>query len=82
MPSGLRKLGRYPEAIDAALRARAIEPLRESAHAVLIDVCFDEGNIAAAHDYLRQYRALQQAELGLQPSSQLLIRFRQPIPAR
>lgn len=78
----LRKLGRYPEAIDAALRAKAIEPLRESVHAVLIDVCFDEGNIAAAHEYLRQYQALLQAELGLQPSPQLMKRFRQPAPAQ
>lgn len=78
----LRKLGRYPDAIDAALRAKAIEPLRESVHAVLIDVCFDEGNIAAAHEYLRQYRALLQAELGLQPSPQLMSRFRQPAPAQ
>ncbi|MFE8886774.1 BTAD domain-containing putative transcriptional regulator [Pseudarthrobacter enclensis] len=74
----LRKLGRYPEAIDAALRAVAIEPLRESVHAVLIDVCVDEGNVAAAHGYLRQYRALLQAELGLEPSPQILARFRTP----
>jgi DNA-binding SARP family transcriptional activator len=76
----LRKLRRYPEAIDAALRAKAIEPLRESVHAVLIDVCFDEGNIAAAHEYLRQYRSLLQAELGLQPSPQIMERFRRPAP--
>lgn len=72
----LRKLRRYPEAMDAALRAKAIEPLRESAHAILIDVCFDEGNIAAAHEYLRQYSTLLDAELGLRPSPQLLDRFR------
>lgn len=75
----LRKLGRYPEAIDAALRAVAIEPLRESVHAVLIDVCFDEGNVAAAHSYLRQYRTLLQSELGLEPSPQILARFRAPV---
>lgn len=74
----LRKLGRYPEAIDAALRAKAIEPLRESVHAILIDVCLDEGNIAAAHEYLRQYRTLLDTELGLQPSPQILARFRRP----
>ena len=72
----LRKLGRYPEAIDAALRAKAIEPLRESVHAVLIDVCLDEGNVAAAHEYLRQYSTLLDTELGLRPSQRLLERVR------
>lgn len=76
----LRKLHRYPEAIDAALRAKAIEPLRESVHAILIDVCFDEGNVAAAHSYLRQYRTLLHSELGLQPSPQILARFQRPVP--
>lgn len=74
----LRRLGRYPEAIDAALRAKALEPLRESVHAVLIDVCLDEGNVAAAHEYLRQYSTLLDAELGLRPSPQLHARFRTP----
>lgn len=76
----LRKLGRYPEAIDAALRAKAIEPLRESVHAVLIDVCLDEGNVAAAHEYLRQYSTLLDSELGLRPSPQILARLRAPYP--
>ena len=78
----LRKLRRYPEAIDAALRAKAIEPLRESVHAVLIDVCLDEGNIAAAHEYLRQYRQLLHAELDLEPSAQIMERFRRPAPVQ
>lgn len=72
----LRNLGRYPEAIDAALRAKAIEPLRESVHAVLIDICLDEGNVAAAHEYLRQYTSLLWTELGLRPSPRLLERVR------
>lgn len=72
----LRSLGRYPEAIDAALRAKAIEPLRESVHAVLIDICLDEGNVAAAHEYLRQYTSLLWTELGLRPSQRLLERVR------
>lgn len=64
----LRRLGRYPEAIDAALRAIAIEPLRESAHAVLVDVCLDEGNLAAAHKHVARYNALLWSELRLPPS--------------
>lgn len=72
----LRNLGRYPEAIDAALRAKAIEPLRESVHAVLIDICLDEGNVAAAHEYLRRYSAILWTELGLRPSPRLLERVR------
>ena len=55
-------------AIDAGLSAIEIEPLRESAHRVLVKAHLAEGN---AHEALRQYAAfvaLLDRELGIRPS--------------
>jgi DNA-binding SARP family transcriptional activator len=63
--------GRFAEAADAALSAVASEPLRESAHRVLIRTYIAEGNASAA---IRQYAAFRnrlEVELGLSPSRQL-----------
>ena len=46
--------GRFGEASDCAIRAAALDPLRESAVKLLIDVLIREGNIAEAlHQYSR-----------------------------
>ncbi|ADB53382.1 AfsR/SARP family transcriptional regulator [Conexibacter woesei] len=63
--------GRHGEAIEAGIAAVASEPLRESAHRVLICVHLAEGNVAEA---LRQYRLfgeLLRDQLGLDPSARL-----------
>jgi DNA-binding SARP family transcriptional activator len=63
--------GRFVLAIQAGLLAISGEPLRESAHRALIRAYLAEGNRAEA---LRQYRACKRildAELGVEPSSQL-----------
>jgi DNA-binding SARP family transcriptional activator len=63
--------GLYTPALYKALQALSIEPLRESAHRLVIKVHLAEGNVVEA---LRQYdacRALLQAELGIEPSEQL-----------
>jgi DNA-binding SARP family transcriptional activator len=70
----LRRLGRYVEAIEAAYAAIAGEPLRESAHAALIDVFLAEQNVAQAHRHLDQYAALLRGELGIRPSAGLTAR--------
>jgi DNA-binding SARP family transcriptional activator len=62
---------RFGEALQAALAAVAGEPLRESAHRIVIRVHLREGNAGEA---LRQYRlcgGLLQEQLGLAPSAQL-----------
>ena len=67
----LTKLGRYGEAVDAALAVVRAEPLRESAHRALIKVHLHEGNYGEA---LRQYercRTLLYDELGIDPSPRL-----------
>ena len=62
--------GRFGEAVEAALTAVIADPLRESAHRLLIRVHLAEGNRDQA---IRQYRVLEQtlrAELDLEPSSE------------
>jgi DNA-binding SARP family transcriptional activator len=68
---GLAAEGRYGAAIEAGLAAVHAEPMRESAHRVVVRVHLAEGNVAEA---VRQYEAccrLFEQELGLQPSSLL-----------
>ncbi len=62
---------RYGEAVEACLAAVDSDPLRESAHRLLVRVYLAEGNWGEA---LRQYRVFctrLQAELGLRPSGQM-----------
>jgi DNA-binding SARP family transcriptional activator len=64
-------LGRHAEAIEVALEAVMCEPLRESAHRMLIAAHLAEGN---RYEALRQYRRYCRAmreDLGLGPSEQL-----------
>ena len=67
----LTRAGRFAQAVEAGLAAVAMEPLRESAHRLLISAHLAEGNRAEA---LRQYRAYQRLlreELALDPSPQI-----------
>lgn len=63
--------GQLSAAIDLGLRAVALEPLRESAHRLVIRAHLQEGNRAEA---VRQYEAcarLLRDELGVEPSPQM-----------
>jgi DNA-binding SARP family transcriptional activator len=62
---------RFGEATGAALAAVRAEPLRESARAAVIRVHLEEGNQSEALAEFRRYRALLEAELGLQPTPRL-----------
>jgi DNA-binding SARP family transcriptional activator len=67
----LADAGRFGEATEAAVTAVAGEPLRESAHRVLIKAYLAEGNRGAA---IRQYEAFHKLlanELGASPSQLL-----------
>lgn len=60
--------GRFGQAVEAGLAAVSGEPLRESAHRVLIRAYLQEGNRGEA---IRQYEACRQVlrrELGIDPS--------------
>jgi DNA-binding SARP family transcriptional activator len=64
--------GRFGEAVEAGVAAVSAEPLRESAHRVLIRAFIAAGN---ACDALRQYqlcRELLDRQLGLRPSAALI----------
>ncbi|MFN0090552.1 MAG: BTAD domain-containing putative transcriptional regulator [Acidimicrobiales bacterium] len=67
----LRAQGRFADAIDSALLAVQIEPLRESAHMALIAAYVAEGNASEAMRAYRAYAALLQAELGISPATAL-----------
>ncbi len=60
---------RHAEAIDAALTAVGIEPLRESAQRSLVRAHLAERNVAEAIKRFSEFRELILAELGIEPSS-------------
>jgi DNA-binding SARP family transcriptional activator len=60
--------GRCPAAVEAALEAVTLEPLRESAHGALIRAYLAEGNRVEAVRQLCQLRQMLQRELGEEPS--------------
>ena len=72
----LAGLGRFGEAVDAALLAVSVEPLRESAQRALIKAHVAEGNLAEAHRTYVFYRDLVRRELGVEPSSDLSVLIR------
>ena len=63
--------GRLAEAIDVALAVVAAEPLRESAHRLLIRAHLAEGNRAEAVRQCDTYRGILWTGLGVAPSGQL-----------
>ncbi len=67
----LARVGRFAQAVDAGLAAVALEPLRESAHRLLISVYLAEGNRAEAVRQYQAYRRLLRDELALEPSPQV-----------
>jgi DNA-binding SARP family transcriptional activator len=77
----LTAAGRWGEAADAASAAVRAEPLRETAHAALIQVHLAEGNQSEAVREFERYRALLHGELGLEPTLGLR-RLVQGLPSR
>jgi DNA-binding SARP family transcriptional activator len=67
----LARAGRFAQAVEAGLAAVALEPLRESAHRLLISVYLAEGNRAEAVRQYQAYRRLLRDELALEPSPQV-----------
>ncbi|MFL6164102.1 MAG: BTAD domain-containing putative transcriptional regulator [Jatrophihabitantaceae bacterium] len=64
----LSNLGRYADAVDAAMVAINSEPLRESAQRVLIEAHLSERNWVEARNRYLAYRRLVRCELGIDPS--------------
>lgn len=68
---------RIPEAMDAAMTAVDIDPLRESAHRRVIRVHLAEGNRSEALLHFERYRNLLRHELGIAPTEQLIALVRE-----
>jgi DNA-binding SARP family transcriptional activator/DNA-binding HxlR family transcriptional regulator len=64
--------GRLAEAAGAARAAMKVEPLRESAHACLIQVHLAEGNQSEAIRVYERYVELLSTGLGLEPTGQFV----------
>jgi DNA-binding SARP family transcriptional activator len=67
----LTAAGRYGDAAAAALAAVKADPLRESAHAALIQVHLAEHNRSEALREFKRYQELLRAELDIEPTAQL-----------
>jgi DNA-binding SARP family transcriptional activator len=63
--------GRYGEAIDVAYAAVRGEPLRESAHRVLVRAHLAEGNVAEAIREYDSFCSTLSEELSVQPTDQM-----------
>lgn len=63
--------GRHVDAIEAALRAVELDPLRESAQRALIRAHLALGNVADAWRMYEAYRSVLDRELGVGPSPEL-----------
>jgi DNA-binding SARP family transcriptional activator len=67
----LGERGRHAAAIETALEAVRLEPLRESAQRTLIVLHLGEGNLIEAIRRLDSFGGLLQAEIGADPSPEL-----------
>jgi DNA-binding SARP family transcriptional activator len=71
MAERLASVGRWGDAVLAALAALSSDPLRESAHRAVIKVHMAEGNVAEAIRQLRRCERLMIEEVGVPPSTKL-----------
>ena len=62
----------YAAAIEAALAAIALDPLRESAHRCLVAVHLEEGNHSEALRHFEIFATRLHTQLGLDPSQQMI----------
>lgn len=67
----LAKVGRFADAVEAAMMAVSAEPLRESAQQALVDAHLAEGNLGEALRCYQAYRILVRRELRVDPSASL-----------
>lgn len=66
---GLADSGRWDDVFEVALAATRAEPLRESAHRLLVRVYLRQGNVAEAIRRYLAYRDLLRTEFNGRPSS-------------
>jgi DNA-binding SARP family transcriptional activator len=69
----LAEVGRCAEAVEAAMTAIRVEPLRESAQRALVEAHLAAGNLVEASRVYELYRELLRRELSVEPSSDLAL---------
>ena len=74
--------GRVAEALDTALRAIRLEPLRESSHQAVIRIFLEAGNRSAALSHYHGFVALLRDELGLGPDPRTTALVQAYLPPR
>jgi DNA-binding SARP family transcriptional activator len=77
----LHRQKRVGQALEVAYCVIRADPLRESAHRVVVAMHLAEGNLAAALRHFERFRALLDAELGIEPTDQLVALVRALRPA-
>lgn len=63
--------GRCADAVEAAISAVSVDPLRESANRALIEAHLAEGNLVEARRAYERYREAIRRELGVEPGERL-----------
>jgi DNA-binding SARP family transcriptional activator len=74
--------GRHGVAVDAALRAIRLDPLRETSQAALLRALLAGGDRVAALSHFRRFAQTMQHELGLSPSPELVRLVSDMLPPR
>ena len=74
-------VGRFGEAVEVAMAAVAVDPLRESAQRSLLLAHLAEGNTVEGTRCLRSYRELLRRELGVEPTPDLTALLHVAVPA-
>lgn len=74
--------GRYAVAVEAALAAIQAEPLRETAHAAMIEAHLAVGNVAEAARHYDTYVRTLADEMGVRPSPRLRARLHEVLAAQ
>jgi DNA-binding SARP family transcriptional activator len=67
----LARAEEYAAALDCALAAVTLEPLRESAHRIAVQIHLASGNASEAIRQYRLFRRVLRDRLGLEPSAQM-----------
>lgn len=71
--------GRPRAAIELAIRATTLEPLRETPHRILVRAHLADGNPSEALRDAARYRELLGSELGLEPTEHLVALLPRPV---
>jgi DNA-binding SARP family transcriptional activator len=78
----LLSTGQYLPALQVARAATAIDPIRETAHRIVIEIHLAEGNVASAVQSYQHYADFLMRELDVRPSSQMTVLLEGLVPAQ